>query len=258
MSNLNQIRILVVGDSGVGKTCLIHRICHKKALENPGWTVGFEVNVLCRQYNMGDAESGSCYSLSSESSSLMENESLQYVEFIDISGHEKYKLSRSFIYKDVDGIIFCYDTSNSKSFYNIKRWSEEISKETSGYSEKNVQRRNSHNHNNWRGIDTGITHRKVHSEKTLDSKKYSYKLPSCPIIVIGNKLDLLSPAAREGFKHPHLPAGGLGFNNSNNLEFCVCSSLDPLILSLRVREKLRETLDSFYLRVQTSKQNNLL
>ncbi len=33
---------------GVGKTSLVHVICHKEALSNPGWTVGCSVEVKVR------------------------------------------------------------------------------------------------------------------------------------------------------------------------------------------------------------------
>lgn len=44
-SNLEKVKILVVGDSGVGKTSLVHLICHQEVLKRPNWTIGCSVDV---------------------------------------------------------------------------------------------------------------------------------------------------------------------------------------------------------------------
>lgn len=50
--NSESIRILLVGDSGVGKTALLHLICHKKTLSSPSPTIGcqLEVKVLLNKF----------------------------------------------------------------------------------------------------------------------------------------------------------------------------------------------------------------
>lgn len=44
-SNYPKAKIVVVGDSGVGKTSLIHLISQQEVLKNPSWTIGCTVNV---------------------------------------------------------------------------------------------------------------------------------------------------------------------------------------------------------------------
>ena len=44
-SNLEKVKIVVVGDSGVGKTSLVHLICRSEVLKKPNWTIGCSVDV---------------------------------------------------------------------------------------------------------------------------------------------------------------------------------------------------------------------
>lgn len=40
MTSTEKVKILVVGDSGVGKTSLVHLICQSEPIANPYWTIG--------------------------------------------------------------------------------------------------------------------------------------------------------------------------------------------------------------------------
>jgi GTPase SAR1 family protein len=43
----NRIRLLLLGDSGVGKTCLLHLLCNCSVMKkNPPWTIGCNFDVL--------------------------------------------------------------------------------------------------------------------------------------------------------------------------------------------------------------------
>ena len=55
MSDFDRARVLVFGDSGVGKTALTNLICKGAALSNPGWTVGCSVEVKLHEYLEGTA-----------------------------------------------------------------------------------------------------------------------------------------------------------------------------------------------------------
>uniref|UniRef100_A0A8C9G333 RABL3 n=1 Tax=Pavo cristatus TaxID=9049 RepID=A0A8C9G333_PAVCR len=45
MAALDRVKVLVLGDSGVGKSSLVHLLCHNQVLGNPSWTVGCSVDV---------------------------------------------------------------------------------------------------------------------------------------------------------------------------------------------------------------------
>jgi Rab-like protein 3 len=44
-SNLEKVKIVVVGDSGVGKSSLVHLICRNEVLKKTSWTIGASVEV---------------------------------------------------------------------------------------------------------------------------------------------------------------------------------------------------------------------
>uniref|UniRef100_A0A8C8DL28 RAB, member of RAS oncogene family-like 3 n=1 Tax=Oryzias sinensis TaxID=183150 RepID=A0A8C8DL28_9TELE len=45
MASLDRVKVLVLGDSGVGKSSLVHLLCQNQVLGNPSWTVGCSVDV---------------------------------------------------------------------------------------------------------------------------------------------------------------------------------------------------------------------
>lgn len=93
-------KILVLGDSGVGKSSLIHLICHSTVLNSPHWTIGCSIEVK-----------------------IYEN---YFIEFWEIGGSRNHKLARSFLYQDYDGILLVYDATNNKSRANLNEWLVEV------------------------------------------------------------------------------------------------------------------------------------
>ncbi|ETV83577.1 hypothetical protein, variant [Aphanomyces astaci] len=100
--DLRTVRIAVVGDSGVGKTSLVHFVCHGTVLAHPTWTIGCTTEVLLHQNDT-------------------------FVEFVDIGGNPRYELSRAAFYHELHGIIFVYDMSNIRSYNNLRKWITELS-----------------------------------------------------------------------------------------------------------------------------------
>lgn len=101
MSDRDSAKILVLGDSGVGKSSLIHLICHSSTLNSAQWTIGCSIDVKLHN---------DCF-----------------LEFWDIGGSRGHKIARSFLYQNYHGIILVFDATNNKSRLNLNEWLLEVS-----------------------------------------------------------------------------------------------------------------------------------
>ncbi|KAI9116965.1 hypothetical protein K1719_011964 [Acacia pycnantha] len=112
-----QIRVLVVGDSGVGKTSLVHLIIKGSSIAHPSQTIGCSVGVKHTTYG----NSGS-------SSNNLKGDSERgfFIELWDVSGHDRYKDFRSMFYAQINGIIFVHDLSQRRTKASLQKWATEI------------------------------------------------------------------------------------------------------------------------------------
>jgi Rab-like protein 3 len=53
MTTLERVRILVLGDSGVGKTSLVHLLAKGQPLEHITYTIGASIEVKLHEYREG-------------------------------------------------------------------------------------------------------------------------------------------------------------------------------------------------------------
>ncbi|KAL2907258.1 Small GTPase LIP1 [Bienertia sinuspersici] len=92
-----QVRVLVVGDSGVGKTSLVHLMTKGSSTTRPSRTIGCSVNVKHITYGNPSSSSNSIKG---------DAERDFFVELWDISGHDRYKDCRSLFYTQINGKMF--------------------------------------------------------------------------------------------------------------------------------------------------------
>ncbi|CAG9322724.1 unnamed protein product [Blepharisma stoltei] len=100
----NCIKIVLVGDSEVGKSALINRFCLGRYLDIYVPTIGIEKN-----YISAHQDTRRCT-----------------LELWASSGNERYKVIYSHFYKDAKGIIIVYDITKRESFLHIKKWIGDI------------------------------------------------------------------------------------------------------------------------------------
>ncbi|KAM9329583.1 rab-like protein 3 [Gastrophryne carolinensis] len=102
-------KVLVLGDSGVGKSSLVHLLCQNQVLGNPSWTVGCSVDVRLHEDREGTPE-----------------EKTFYIELWDVGGSvgsaSSVKSTRAVFYNGINGIILIHDLTNKKSSQNLYRW----------------------------------------------------------------------------------------------------------------------------------------
>lgn len=114
---VGQVRVLIVGDSGVGKTSLVNLIMKGSFIASPSQTVGCSVSVKHTTYGN---------SAGSSSSMKGDGERDFFIELWDISGHERYKDCRSLFYSQINGVMFVHDLSQRRTKSNLHKWAAEI------------------------------------------------------------------------------------------------------------------------------------
>lgn len=105
LSGAEAMKILVVGDIGVGKTQLLNRFCKDLFLSRYKTTEG--VDFVTKMYK------------SKQKSTLL--------NFWDLSGKERYDANMLRIdAKHAEAIIVCYDPSKESSFKAVDKWVEKL------------------------------------------------------------------------------------------------------------------------------------
>ncbi|BES93816.1 Miro-like protein [Nesidiocoris tenuis] len=115
MANIEKVKVLVLGDSGVGKTSLTHLIAHNEPISNPSWTVGCSVEVKLHEFREGTP-----------------TQKTYFVELWDIGGSSNHRSTRNVFYNPFHGIIFVHDLTNRKSQQNLKQWLAEVMSKEGG------------------------------------------------------------------------------------------------------------------------------
>ena len=101
----DKIKVLVLGDSGVGKSSLVHLICHSEAIRSTQWTIGCSVDINMHQYKEGTVNQKTCF-----------------IELWDVGGSRSHGIARKIFFHSFHGIILVQDITNSKSELNLKNW----------------------------------------------------------------------------------------------------------------------------------------
>ena len=101
-----RLKVLSMGDAGVGKSCLIKRYCEERFVSKYISTIGIDYGVKPTVLNGRDLR----------------------VNFWDMSGAEAFFEVRNEFYKDCSGAILVYDVGNRASFESLKSWLDEARK----------------------------------------------------------------------------------------------------------------------------------
>jgi len=105
MGEINKMKIVLLGPSGVGKTCLINRYIKST----------FEPTEVTKNSNFNN-----------RILKLPNGEQSIKLTIWDTAGQELYRSLASFYYKDADGIIFVYDITDKNSFKELNNWIEDV------------------------------------------------------------------------------------------------------------------------------------
>lgn len=154
---MDRVRVIVVGDSGVGKSSLIHLLAHDKVISNPSWTIGAAVDLRIHEYKQGTPAERSFF-----------------IELWDVGGNKSHANTRGVFYASgIHGVILCHDLSNKKSALNLNEWVREIlaATETASSSSSSASR---------------LLHGASSASSASTSSPYSST--SIPFLIVGTKL----------------------------------------------------------------------
>ena len=103
-------KILLLGDSTVGKTCFLLRYMDETFLDLHMATIGLDYRLKTM---------------------ILEEQKIVKVQIWDTAGQDKFRAITRNYYKGANGIILIFDVTNIKSYENIKKWISEIKEEIS-------------------------------------------------------------------------------------------------------------------------------
>ena len=102
------LKILLLGDTTVGKTCFLKRYLDDTFQDAYLSTIGFDFKFKYITLKSGKRVK---------------------VQLWDTAGEERFRTIAKSYYKGAHGIILIYDVTNQKSFDNIKNWLIQIKEE---------------------------------------------------------------------------------------------------------------------------------
>lgn len=100
-------KFIVVGDTGIGKSCLVLRFTNNKFNSAHDMTIGVEFGSRMIEVDGKHIKA----------------------QIWDTAGQESFKsITRSY-YRNATGVLLCYDVTNKTTFKNVSTWLTEIEKE---------------------------------------------------------------------------------------------------------------------------------
>jgi len=97
-------KLLLIGDSGVGKSCLLLRFADDTYTESYISTIGVDFKIRTIQ---------------------LDGKTIK-LQIWDTAGQERFRTITSSYYRGAHGIIVVYDTTEAETFNNVKQWLHEI------------------------------------------------------------------------------------------------------------------------------------
>jgi len=109
-------KLLLIGDSGVGKTCVLFRFSEDQFNSTFISTIGIDFKIRTIELDGKKVK----------------------LQIWDTAGQERFRTITTAYYRGAMGIMLVYDITNTKSFDNIKNWIRNIEEHASSDVEKMI------------------------------------------------------------------------------------------------------------------------
>ena len=116
-----EYKLILIGDSSVGKTCLFKKITSGIFLGKNVSTVGIDKKTLSYVYDF------------EENGKKVQKNVL--INLTDTAGQERYKSITKSYYKGSNGVILLYDITDKRSFEHVEDWINSIKNSVGNYEE---------------------------------------------------------------------------------------------------------------------------
>ncbi|XP_068715088.1 ras-related protein Rab-43-like isoform X1 [Montipora capricornis] len=99
-------KIVLIGDPGVGKTCIVQRFKKGTFVERHGSTIGVDFTMK----------------------TLVVDSKKIKLQVWDTAGQERFRTITQSYYRNAHAVIITYDITKVDSFKNVSRWTEDVKK----------------------------------------------------------------------------------------------------------------------------------
>lgn len=108
------LKILTIGESGVGKTCILLRYTDNRFIKNHLTTIGkyFKIFIFL--------------GIDYKSKNITINSKSIKLKIWDTAGQERFRNITQQYYKNADGILLVFDVSDRSSFEKVRDWIKQI------------------------------------------------------------------------------------------------------------------------------------
>ncbi|CAF0870396.1 unnamed protein product [Didymodactylos carnosus] len=97
-------KILIIGDSGIGKTSILQRFANDYFAPDYVATIGVDFQIRTIDIDSKDIK----------------------LQVWDTAGQDRFKCIVSSFYRGANGVLVCFDITNIESFRNVDTWIDEI------------------------------------------------------------------------------------------------------------------------------------
>ncbi|XP_013400328.1 ras-related protein Rab-8A [Lingula anatina] len=178
-------KLLLIGDSGVGKTCVLFRFSEDAFNSTFISTIGIDFKIRTIE---------------------LDGKKIK-LQIWDTAGQERFRTITTAYYRGAMGIMLVYDITNQKSFENIRNWIRNIEEHASQDVEKmvlgnkcdmNDRRQVSEDKGKQLAIEYGIKFMETSAKNSINVENAFFTLARDIKAKMDRKLESSSPSGKSG------------------------------------------------------------